>query len=793
MKKALCIALAVLMLLSIAPITAFAADEPELVGIETATAETADYKAGRYATSVTNYDKVVNYLINYGKTDDNGYKYVTSTQHSTNGTTTITFEYTLKNCNSHLVFSILNQEKDTTSSNYHNFASTMSFQLYPSSELIYLIYSGSYFTRTEYDMLDICEISFDRSKITGNESEKLPLTITGNKVISTSTLFDLFNVMFKGLCSFWDSRLYTVASCGLKGLGFTSYSNDNKAKGSVACDPVTGYHIGTTKTENQKTATCSENGYTGDVVCTGCGETIKTGSVIKATGAHIYDNSIDSICNNCGTVRITQESKNEPNSSKATATKLTLGVECADEIGSYEKYRKDGEDVDWFAFSLSAGKTYRVYVNNYNEDFAADTLMIALYYPDNDYDYIYSTMETNGVNYYEFEAESSGEYYLKLDNYIDFYNKSAHHPYSVLVKEIPKAPGSTKLAGVSNTATGIKITWNAVSGADTYIVYRKAGSAASWSKLATVKAGTTSYADSNVTAGTYYTYTVKATNASGSGGYNTSGLKTIRLLEPAVKLANKNGYINVSWGKIAGAKGYYVYRKAGSETSWTRIATIKDGATVSYNDKNIKSGIKYTYTVKAYNGSYTSSNKSVAILYLAQPTVTAANANSNVSVKWNKISGAKGYYVYRKAGSATSWTKIATIKDGATVSYTDKDIKNGTTYKYTVKAYNGSTYSAFCSGIAIKYLAPIKVTSATSSKSGITVKWGKNASVSGYYVYRKVGSGSWSKIATVKGAATVSYVDKSAKKGTTYTYCIRSYSGSYSGTYANTINCKDKY
>ena len=50
------------------------------------------------------------------------------------------------------------------------------------------------------------------------------------------------------------------------------------------------------------------------------------------------------------------------------------------------------------------------------------------------------------------------------------------------------------------------------------------------------------------------------------------------------------------------------------------------------------------------------------------------------------------------------------------------------------------------------------------------------------------------KLTTVKGNTKVSYVDKSAKKGTTYTYTVKAYSGSYTSAY-NTkgLKIKDKY
>ena len=51
-----------------------------------------------------------------------------------------------------------------------------------------------------------------------------------------------------------------------------------------------------TEVQNAKEATCTEDGYTGDTVCTVCGETVTKGEVIKATGHNFVDGS----CTICG-------------------------------------------------------------------------------------------------------------------------------------------------------------------------------------------------------------------------------------------------------------------------------------------------------------------------------------------------------------------------------------------------------------------------------------------------------------------------------------------------------------
>ena len=52
----------------------------------------------------------------------------------------------------------------------------------------------------------------------------------------------------------------------------------------------------TTKLEGKVDATCTTDGYTGDLVCTVCGTVVKQGEVIKATG-HNY---VDGVCTVCG-------------------------------------------------------------------------------------------------------------------------------------------------------------------------------------------------------------------------------------------------------------------------------------------------------------------------------------------------------------------------------------------------------------------------------------------------------------------------------------------------------------
>ncbi len=69
----------------------------------------------------------------------------------------------------------------------------------------------------------------------------------------------------------------------------------------------------------------------------------------------------------------------------------------------------------------------------------------------------------------------------------------------------------------------------------------------------------------------------------------------------------------------------------------------------------------------------------------------AASGANGITVIWNSVSGATKYRVYRKTGSG-GWVGLADVTGNI---YVDSAVTSGTTYTYTVKAYNGSVWSSF--------------------------------------------------------------------------------------------------
>lgn len=265
---------------------------------------------------------------------------------------------------------------------------------------------------------------------------------------------------------------------------------------------------------------------------------------------------------------------------------------------------------------------------------------------------------------------------------------------------------------------------------------------------------------------------------------STLAKPTLKSVEATVK------GVEIKWSKVADAESYKIYRRI-SDGDWKLYKTVSASKS-SYTDTSASSGKTMSYKVVAVNGDNTSESEIKKVYYLKTPTVSVKNITSGVYTSWKKISGASSYEVYRKAGSASSWTKIATTKS---TSYTDKKAKSGTTYKYTIRAVNSKGKSKYGSTAyeTIRFLAAPVLEKITSTKSGVTIYWDDVKGASKYLVYRKTGSGDYTLIKTVSGGSTVKYLDKTAKKGKTYTYKVYAGYSDYKSSYKSTVSIKDKY
>ena len=235
---------------------------------------------------------------------------------------------------------------------------------------------------------------------------------------------------------------------------------------------------------------------------------------------------------------------------------------------------------------------------------------------------------------------------------------------------------------VTNINGGITVTWKASAGAAKYRLYRKVGNG-TWAKLVDTTALT--YTDKKVSSGTAYSYTVRCLNATATAftsDYNTTGTKITYLAPPTPQSAtNCYGYVQFKWAKRAGAAQYRVYRKTGSG-AYVMLGNTKG---LYWNDKKAASGTTYTYIVRCLsaNGKVLTSAyvTGKTIKYIAAPTLKkVAKSGKTVKLTWAKPKGAVKFRVYRKIGKG-KWVNMGYT---ASTTWTDKKVKSGTRYTYTV-------------------------------------------------------------------------------------------------------------
>ena len=255
----------------------------------------------------------------------------------------------------------------------------------------------------------------------------------------------------------------------------------------------------------------------------------------------------------------------------------------------------------------------------------------------------------------------------------------------------------------TNTVDGIKITWNSYPNANCAI-FRLAAGSSEWEYLAQAPGSGYYVVDPSANSGTYYRYAVvasKGTYFSDIDMAQTALLKCVETPE-LTSISNATNGITINWTAVTGATGYRVYRRGAGQSTWTYLGTTTNRY---YTDTAVKnaSGNYYRYTVRAvsYNVFSGFDANGLYIRRLANPTLkSATSAKAGITVKWNGVTGAQGYYVYRKTGNS-GWTYLGYVTG---TSYLDKSASKGVTYTYTVKARSGNTTSAYNTGISCKDL-----------------------------------------------------------------------------------------
>lgn len=162
-----------------------------------------------------------------------------------------------------------------------------------------------------------------------------------------------------------------------------------------------------------------------------------------------------------------------------------------------------------------------------------------------------------------------------------------------------------------------KISWNKVTKASNYTIYRRTSETKKYTKLATSKKNY--YTDTSIKAGMVYYYKIIA-NKSGKASVKSNDSDIVVLYTkpeiPTVCGSYASKKIKLTWDKIIGAQTYEVYKK-NSKGKYVKIGTTDK---LYYKDASVKKGKSYDYKVCAVyneNGKTVKSSKSSTCKALA--------------------------------------------------------------------------------------------------------------------------------------------------------------------------------
>lgn len=336
------------------------------------------------------------------------------------------------------------------------------------------------------------------------------------------------------------------------------------------------------------------------------------------------------------------------------------------------------------------------------------------------------------------------------------------------------------------------ISWEKVSGAKQYTIYRATSEAGKYGKLGTSKTG--SYTDSKAKTGTTYFYKVIANASSSTYNSGYSNIESCNVIcssvTVTVKIDAATGKPSLSWKKVDGATGYRILRQLPGEEDFT---VIKEQTAVTFTDTSAPIDTQCIYLVQVIGKTSAldsqMSKEISATSGIAKPVLkTSVDASGKPELHWQTVEGAVKYEIYRSTKSTKSYSLLTTVE---ATGYTDESVAPGKTYYYKVIAIGAVSKSAESSYAKLSgKCATPTISVAVSEESGKPViSWEKISGAKKYTVYRATSeTGKYSKLGTT---TKLTYTDSKATVGKTYYYKIvaNASSSSYNSAYSNMESC----
>jgi fibronectin type 3 domain-containing protein len=337
-----------------------------------------------------------------------------------------------------------------------------------------------------------------------------------------------------------------------------------------------------------------------------------------------------------------------------------------------------------------------------------------------------------------------------------------------LSAEVSATPRISAPEGVSaqGGVAEVTLTWDPVSGADTYNVY--------WTDEPGVTLGanrvsgeTSPFVHTQRDSGTTYYYVVTAVDGPSESVLSEEASATTASLPeaPGYLVASAgDAQVTLTWEAIDGALSYNVYvsETAGETANAEPVSAVSS----PYVHTSLSNGMTYYFAVaavvEAREGNL-SAEVSATPCISAPEGVSAQGGDEQVTLSWDPVPGAERYYVYwaDEPGVTLGSARVSAM----TSPYVHKPLFNNTTYYYALTAVDGPSESVLSDEVSASTLidegAKLVATDpqesdafgfsvALSGDYAIVGAYGENGgdgdpmpSAGAAYVFKRTGNNTW--------------------------------------------------
>lgn len=343
----------------------------------------------------------------------------------------------------------------------------------------------------------------------------------------------------------------------------------------------------------------------------------------------------------------------EPNDDSMDATVIPMNQQCMGVLKSGV-----GGDVDWYKVSKTENGYMKIKLDmdvaKYHDKIAYGW---DIYVYDSQFQLIdkYEGIEKNFVG--GILPYRKGEYYIKVKGHI--FKAPEDVPYGLTVCQVKSDYWEQEGNNTQSTANAIKLNKQ-------YAGYLESRDGKDWFQINLKKDAAAKFS-----LGRGSNLSVEQVQAIGNGWkmtiFSSNGSVVGEISEITDK---KSSTLELKKGK------YYIRLEA--QTSWWNAPT------------------NVPYKLKVSNADIPDKTK----------IQKATGSKKTVTIKWKRVAGASGYYVYRSNSKNGAYRRVATLKGAAKTTYKNQKLKSGKTYYYKVAAYrkaNGVTAVAKqCTAKAVK-------------------------------------------------------------------------------------------